>query len=235
MNKKHTEIEVIDSEIRPTKMGLNGTTITEQDALDGIDNLIDGLYETGDTAPVDATLKSLIAMQRIAGKSLAKLLWGYKQWWDATGQSQITGDTFEDRTHAIHGLNKTVLGRYVLVWDSYERNVIPDPVRARPLKDQIAIAKTLEQGYEIKPTKWKELQNAVNNNAVLEILRKIKGKAPRKSSVQIVEERDGNIVAWDSEGGRHTIGWLNVEEEKDDPVIQKALSRIRNSAGIYRR
>lgn len=230
-----TKIEIFgeDSDQSPSEMFLNGNVITEEDALEAVDGVLENLENTSDLAQVDATLKSLLGMQKISGMSLAKLLWGTKNWWVAHGMDTITGDAFEDRMDSIHRLKRIVIDRYIALWDKYETGSIPEGIRARSIKDQIAISQTIEQGYEIGTREWKKLEDASNNSEVLDILRGIKGKPPRKSMLKIYEERDGSLVGWDKEG-RHVLGWLNVDEE-DDPVIHKGLERIRNNAGILRR
>jgi hypothetical protein len=128
-----------------------------------------------------------------------------------------------------------VIERYINVWDKYEKELIPAAIRERPMKDQIAIAAAIEQGYDIPKQIWNELENASNNNDVLGIIRKLKGKPPRKSSLQIFEERDGSLVAWNGDGVRHLLGWLNSKEEEDDAAIHKGLERIRKGSGLIRR
>lgn len=219
----------------PAMMFLNGGIITEQDALDAVDKIIENLRKTSDLAPVDATLNSLLGMQNISGKSMAKLLWGTQNWWNETGQEELTGDTFEDRFYATHHLKRVVIERYINVWDKYEKELIPLVIRERPMKDQIAIAATLEQGYEIPKKVWKKLEDASNNNEVLGIIRELKGKPPRKSSLQIFEERDGSLVAWNGDSQRHVLGWLNSKEEDADPAVHKGLERIRKGSGLIRR
>lgn len=227
--KKPMSVEIYSDDVisPPTTIKMNGSKITETDVMDAVDKLLTKLNETNSMQEVDNALDSLIAMQHIAGKSLAKLLWGTKKWWDATGQGDKTGDTFDDRMHAIHGLNRTVVGRYVMLWESYDRDVLPESIRDRPLKDQIAIAKTLEQDYQITNKEWKKLETAANNGEVLDILRGVKGKSRRKNSINITEERNGDVIAWDVDGGRHILGWFNSAEENDDPIIKKGLARLR--------
>lgn len=222
-----------DSDLPPAEMFLNGNTITETDALDAVESVLRNLEKTSDLSQVDATLKSLLGMQKISGISLAKLLWGTKDWWAKNDMDKVTGDTFEDRMNGIHRLKRIVIERYIALWDKYENGSIPDEIRARNIKDQIAISQTIEQGYEIDKKGWKRLEAASNNSEVLDILRDIKGKPPRKSMLKIYEERDGTLVGWDKDG-RHVLGWLNVDEE-DKPVIHKGLERIRKNAGILRK
>lgn len=220
-----------DAEVFPTSASLNGQIITEQDALAAIDNVLNNLYETSDLAPIDATLNSLLGLQNISGKSLAKLLWGIKKWWDESNQSAITGDTFEDRMYTTHRLKRTVMDRYISLWDKYERGLIPESIQNRNLKDQIAISKTVEN-YEISDKNWQRLEHATTNNEVLEILREVKNKPAKKSSLQLREERDGNVYGWRN-GERKLVAWFNIEEE-DDPIVRDSLRRLRGEHVIRR-
>jgi hypothetical protein len=224
-----------DVDITPMSMVLNGAEINEQNILDAMDDVVDNLYQTADLSAADIAIGSLLGMQKLSGMGLAKLLWGVNKWWSETGQDGVRGDTFCDYMMATHGFKSSVVvDRYVLLWDTYENNLMPTGLRLKPLKDQIAIAQTIEQGYTITPKEWKKLEYAARNGEVLSILREIKGKAPRKNSLQLYEERDGTLVGWDAEG-RHVLGWINVQEEHDDPTIHKGLERIRKGASIIER
>lgn len=226
------DIEIYDVDVpAPAMLLLNGNVITEQDALDAVDEILENLNETSDLSGVNSTIQSLLGMQRISGKSLAKILWGTMRWWKAYGEEELTGDTFEDYIYANHGLKPITTHRYINVWDKYEMGLIPKNIQGRPLKDQIAIASTLN-GYEISKTDWKRLERANNNNEVLAILRDIKGKPPRKSSLQLYEERDGNITAWKN-GQRRHVAWFNSAEE-DDEIVREALARLRRDDVIRR-
>jgi hypothetical protein len=232
---KKLEIFHEDTDQPPAMLFLNGNIITEQDTLDAVDTILEKLNETDDLAPMDATLQSLLGVQKISGVALAKLLWGTKKWWTDRDMDRVTGDTFEDRMESMHRMKRIVVDRYISLWDKYEAGAIPEAIRARNMKDQIAISNAVEQGYEITKKIWRKLEDATNNSEVLKIIREdVKGQPPRKSSLQIFEERDGSLVAWDAEG-RHVLGWLNSKEENDDPAIHKGLERIRNGSNLMRR
>lgn len=232
---KKIEIFHEDTDQPPAMLFLNGNIITEDDTLKAVDAILERLNETDDPAPLDATLQSLLGVQKISGVALAKLLWGAKKWWTEREMDKVTGDTFEDRMDAMHRMKRIVVERYIALWDKYEVGAIPESIRARNMKDQIAISNAVGQGYEIPKKVWKKLEEATNNSEVLRIIREdVKGQPPRKASLQIFEERDGSLVAWDADG-RHVLGWLNSAEEDDDPSIHKGLERIRSAANLMRR
>ena len=230
-----TDLVDIDDAPAPQEIFINGDVLTESDVLSAVDAVLEKLKETNDIRPVDNAIRSLLGIQKFSGLSLAKLLWGWKRWWIENKWDEQSGDTFEDYVFSTHGLKKIHVDRYISVWDAYEKSAMPPQIQSRPMKDQIAIAKAIQQGYEIPKADWKKLQRAGSNNEVLAILRKVKGQPPRKSSLMIYLERDGSLVAWTSDGERHFVGYLNVGERENDPAIDKAINRLTKNSGVIER
>ena len=198
-----------------------------------MDLVLENLNKDNDLQAVDNALHVLLGMHRLSVFAIAKLVWGTKKWWIDREWDEESGDTFEDHFDATHNLKRLQLDRYVMVWD--HRDEMPKEIHTRPLKDQIAIAQALSQGFNISKEDWKKLVQAANNSEILGILRKVKGKPPRKSYLNIRMERDGSVYGWDSDGGRHYLGFLNIKEENDDEYIKKGISRITKNSGIDRR
>lgn len=219
--------------ISPTTIFVSGQAVTEAEAFDAIDTVLSELSDTNDLENVDKTEDTLLGLQRISGKALAKLLYGKHQWWIATGQDEQRNDTFEDYEITRHGLKATTVDRYITVWDKIQSGEMPKKLLGKPMRDLIPIAKALAQDYEISKDVWGRLIKATSNAEVLRIVREdIKGSKPRKSSMRLYIERDGSIVAW-KENKRYHVGFLDINS--DEKIVQKAITRIVGSTGIMKR
>lgn len=233
MDKKKKDSGLVHIDTSSSVAFINGESVTDADIYHAVDAVIEQLKETKDLQVVDGALGSLLTIQKFSIFGIAKMLHGVKHWWDDNNWDEETGDTFEDRFYSSHGLNPVIMDRYISVWEY--RSQMPEKIHSRPLKDQIAIAATLSEGYEIPKQAWRELEKADSNSAVLKILREIKGKAPRKSSMMLYLERNGNLSLVNSDGEKKFVGLLNVKEEKGDDDIRKAISRYVNNTGTIRR
>jgi hypothetical protein len=74
-------------------------------------------------------------------------------------------------------------------------------------------------------------QDTQCHRAISEIIRGIKGKAPRKSSMRIYMERDGTLNAWKGDA-KMFVGYLDIAS--DFELVKKAIERIL-SIGILRK
>jgi hypothetical protein len=219
------ELAVVEA-IPSTKLFINNTVITEQDALDTIESVINRLHKTKDLNTVDIAIDTLIGLQHISGKALAKLLWGTRQWWNKTKQE----DVFEDYLQSRHGLRPITIQRYTLVWEKMQSDLIPAKVQTRVIRDLIPIAIALDNGYEFSKNTWRKLEFANNNAEVLTILREdVRKKPPRKSSMRIYMERDGTLNVW-KDNKMSYVGYLDINNE--DENTKKSISRILTNAGI---
>jgi hypothetical protein len=225
--------ELVDIEaISPSTVFISGKAFTEQEALDAVSTVLNELESKNNINQVDVAEDTLLGLQRISGKALACLLHGKQEWWDKTGQAEKMDMEFVDYEEKRHGLKRITVERYALVWEKMKE--IPKKFQSHPMRDLIPVAKALEQGYEIEKTSWDALIKAASNAEVLHILRHdVKGKKPRKSSMQIYMERDGSLNAWEN-NEKHFVGYLNVKEEESDKVVKKAIARILG-IGVKRR
>lgn len=211
-----------------------GTGIEEKDLLSAVDNVIIQMSETGDVALADNAIGSMLTMQKVVGRPLAKILWSVSEFWKRTDREKETGDTFEDYMTSLHDISDVQLRRYVRVWKHTDNNNIPKAIQSRPMKDQIAIATMLEQGFDPSKEQWKRLEHAADNNEVLHIIRVIKKKPAKKGSLQLTLERDGSIQAW-MDDKKTFVGFLNLKDESSNGVLEKAITRIVTGAGMKRK
>lgn len=224
----------LDVGLVPVKAFVNGTTMQESDFLQAVDNVIIKVHDTNDLGIADQVVDTLMNLQHLSGRSLAKLFWSMNEFWKVKHQEEKTGDTFQDHMMARHEIKEIHLARYMRVWEFTQNNQMPKEIQKRPMKDQIAIANMLSQGFDPSKEQWKKLERAGGNADVLRIIRKIKKKPAKKGSLELKLERNGTINAW-RDGKKAFIGFLNVKEEADDLIISDAISRIVGNSGMQRR
>ena len=146
---------------------VNETIISGSDILSAIDAVLVHLEETGDLQVAENALKSLMGIEKISGMGVARLLNGVNKWWDKTGQSELTGDTFNDWAFGVStDFNRLYLQRCVSIARYQEDGVFSERIMARPIKDQQAIASHLEQGYDLDADEWEELEDATHNSQI---------------------------------------------------------------------
>lgn len=218
--------------ISPSTVFISGKAISEQDAIEAVELAINELKRTNDLETIDRAEDTLLGLQRISGKALAKLLYDKMVWWKDTEQSETRQCSFEDYESSRHGLKSVVIDRYVVVWE--RMNMFPEQFQLRPMRDLIPVAKALEQGYEIDAKMWKALIKATSNAEIVSLMRKVKGKPARKSSRRMTIERDGTIKLWLGIGHEGKfLGYLDLKSKDED--VKQAIARILNHSGILKR
>jgi hypothetical protein len=208
---------------------MDGTALTEQDVMNGIDTVLEDLWQTNNLSKALGVVSVMDKISKVSGLAKAKLLHGMDRWYSETKQEEIRGDTFVDAVEADTGTTPVTTKRYVTVWKYIDECTIPKDVQNRRMDDLIKISTVLEHGYDFSKENWKELAKASNSSDVAEILRKITGKSPRKSGMQIVIDRNGTISAYKNET-KYFVGYLEISSENE--VVQKAIRRIIDTAGI---
>lgn len=197
-----------------------------------VDHIIEQAIQHKDAYMIINKATEFIGGFRTFGLGLAKLLYKANQNWDKLDVS----DNFIDMMFEGTGLSRTTIDRYISVWEKYESNTIPPQYQERfklmPIKNQIPVAKALEQGYEISDAQWQSIITAPDNNTLLAEMRTIKNVEPRKGSLVIKMKRNGDLVAY-YQNSQTFLGWLDPNE-KNDPVLEKCIGRIIQGAGILR-
>lgn len=211
---------------------INGSALTEQDVMSAIDTVLEELNNTDNVEVADRTLKILNRIENTSGLAKAKLLYGFHEWWKLTEQEFQRDDTFWDYIEVQDQQKKTYAKRLITVWEY--QDTLPAKFKTRPVKDQIPVCQALRQEYEFGKTDWDDLVKAATNGEILDIVRRVKGKPARKSSMQLKMERDGTINCWMG-NKKHFVGFLNLKEAKTDEVISKAIERIVGNSGIVER
>lgn len=173
--------------------------------------------------------KSLVGVGRASGLALAKALYMINKNWSRYEIDDELVDVLYDGV----GLHKATIDRYIKVYAVIESGIIPDDkleaIKQRNIKDLIPISTAVTQGYEIDDKDWEELAEAPDFNSVSAKIREIKGKEPRKGSLQILLRRDGTLEAV-QDGIIDHVGYLEIHSKRDS--VQKAIERIKKHSGI---
>jgi len=174
--------------------------------------------------------RELVGIGQVTGLALAKAL--YLTWKNWENYDDVGGD-FEETIVEYVGLHKSTVQRYKRVWQMFANKKVPEEIeeqlKQRNIKDLIPIATAVDQGYEIYEEDWDDFVNASDYHEVSAKIRDIKGKPPRKHSLQIMMDSDGTLSAIRNNKFGH-VGYLAVDE--DNEVSQQAIERIKKSTGI---
>lgn len=209
---------------------VNGDSLTEQDVLSAVDMVVEDLNKTGDINKATDVLNTLNRLEDVSGKALARLLYGMYKWWLANNDKKSFQDFIESRT----SLKPVTVDRYITVEDCILSGEIPEDITVRPLRELVPIAKTLSHGHTIDHKQWERIAKAVNSSEIGDILRGIKNRPPRKSSLQIKMDRDGSLYAW-KDNKRVFIGWFDMEAYGTNETAHKAIDRMIDNSGVIKK
>lgn len=216
---KSTQLAIVD-----------GNVFTERDMYSAIDTVIDDLNTTGDLGKATHVLTVLEQIEDVSGHAKAQLLYGMWKWWEFNATANFA-DYIESHSQKTR---KVTVDRYITVQEMIETEQIPEDVATLPMRTLVPIAKTLSHGHKITRRDFDKIIKANNSREVEDILRVIKGKAARKSAMQIEWARDGSLYVW-KENKRTFLGWLDKEVYASNEVAQKAINRILDNTGIIRK
>lgn len=223
------DIEVMDDTV-DTTFFVDNKRFTTEDVLEGVDNLLAEIKETGEFEAGTNALRSMSGIARVTGWASAKLLHGMMFEWTEQGHDP---EKFTDYIKDMTFLKPLIVERYIMAWTAIQSiPQISEQLLAQPIKNGIALGSAIAQGYELTDEQLEELADAKSNQEFLSVIRDVKGKPARKSSLTIYLERDGTLKAWQSERGVF-IGDLDVKS--DDPMVKKAIERITISSGIIKK
>src|SRR3990170_2047576 len=159
--------------------------------------------------------KLLYAVSKTVGKGLARLLYEMKKNWDEYNMSE----EFDEIVFDYIGLHPDNVSRYINVSAMLAEGQVPEPYREdieqRNLRELIHVAAALKQGYEIEDKEWEKLVEAPDYNTVLKVLREdVKGKSPRKGSLQMYLDEVGSIWAW-QDNEKYFVGYLDIHAKEE--------------------
>ena len=213
-----------------TLLNVDGKVLTRQSLLNKLDDVIVNLHQSGSDNEIKKAFTAMEEVNKVSGLAKAKLLYGWGNWYGITDQANKHNEEFVDMVEGETGIKPITTRRYILAWSYIEDCTIPKEVQDRPMDDLVKIATTLDADYDITAENWKEIKRAANSAEVREILRKIKGQEPRKSSTRKVLSRNGSLDLYDSQGGKHFVG--NLEVKSDDELVQKFIRQLVQNLGV---
>lgn len=190
-------------------------------------NFAEALRAKDSTIAFDAGIK-FIQLSNLSGLALAKMTYLMHTRWAEFDDEE----PFIDKAMELWGKSRTYLERLISIWDKYEREQMPEVLMDRPIKDQQAIAKMIDQGFEPDATQWEKLEDAEDNSAVLREIRTIKGVPQPTHTRSITLKRSGDLVGYIDDQQLH-LGWLNIIDQTDENVL-KLINQIVVGGGIKR-
>lgn len=215
---------------------VDDTEIRGNDILSAIDGVIERLHRTNDLLQVENALRSLKGIEDISGMGIARLLYGVNQWWEETDQDSITNDTFIDWAESVDDtFNSTYIRRCISIYKYESNGTFSDIIKAQPIKFKQQIASHLDQGYSIDEDEWEKLEECGHVSETGAILREIKGKPPRKNTLQISLQRDGSIQLWYQDEmffGGYLTRPDGAESPKEREAIEKMISRFEKTGMV---
>ncbi len=209
---------------------VNGSALTERDMFSAIDGIVEELSQTGNIQKAVSVLNILDKIDNVTGHVKAKLLWNMQNWYKVNKPQ----DDFGDYIESTSSTKRVTVDRYVNVWQQIEDENIPKKIQSRAMRDLVPISNMLSQGFEPSKKRWDEINLCTSSSELGEVIRKVKGKKPRKSARINQMERDGSLYTWKN-NVRKWVGTLDVEGAKEDTDIAEAIEQILAGKPIIRR
>lgn len=193
--------------------------------LDQIDVYITKAIEADDPDVVFNQIKDLEAKKELIEAAKSKFLFRLDEVWDQFS----TTETLQSKAFDSLGYHTHTVERYIKLWKF--QGELPESLQSRPVRELFPVTNMLAQGYEPDGDQWEELERANGKAEIDAVIRHIKGKEPRKGSLQIYVDPDGTVYAW-MDDIREDIGYLNIRSKSS--IIQKSVERIINTAGVIK-
>lgn len=195
----------------------------QRDIFERVDVIVGEAVESGNPSSAFGAMKSLLGISQISGIAFAKFVYVMKFQWGKFNQR----DSFEASIEDNLGRGKKAVNDNYRVWEMLVSSDIPreycDKLKTMPVRCLIPIANMWKQDWEISNAQWSRLANAPDPSTIGKIIREIKGKEPKKGSLQIewmAEEKE--LTIW--KDGRPHVVYLQFDEK--DEVILAGLSRL---------
>lgn len=213
------------------------------------DKALGDSLEEGTLGIVGEALRRFRSLSQASSISAARLLHGVNyRWLDFEHED---GDTFLSWAVRETGYDRLTVIRRVCEWEFLSGGYIPQEFRdriedytVRQLDKVYSVCVTAKEDkhkgvldivpedYEIETEDWLKLSEALDDVAVGEAVREIKGKEKNSNHLSLKIDDDGVVWAYQGKSSE-TIGQLFVEKEVE--LVQKAIRRICESSGISRR
>lgn len=218
----------------------------KQRLFDVADKVLGDSLESGNLGVVEEALRRFRNLSQASSLSSARLLHGINQNWMEWEHED--GDTFIEWAVRETGYDRQTIIRRVCEWEFLTGHYIPKDYRhsfenytVRQLDKVYSICVTteenrdggylnfVEEDYEIDDNDWLKLSEAIDDMAVVEAVREIKGKEKNVNNMSLKIDPDG--VVWVYSGKSYET-CAQLFTEKDSELVKKAIRRIMKNAGI---
>lgn len=180
-----------------------------------------------------ASLEGFRSVNKDSSLAVCRILHGVNSHWDEFEHEE----TFIQEAIRKTGYSRLTIERYISVWELLTGEYIPsefrDCVQNQTMRQLVKEASlVIDQGYELEHDDWRDLSEAIDEHRVAEVSARIKGKPRNKNHMSLKIGDDGWVVAH-QEDKEENVGQLFIDSES--PLVQKAVKRILDSAGISKR
>lgn len=211
------------------------------------DKAIGDSLEEGSFDLAAGVISSYRSLSRASELGVSKVLHGVNRYWNVVPHED--GDTFFSWSVRATGFVSLTVERHISVWEMLDGGYIPEQFREQikshtvrqlfKMYSLVVVPKKnidnygfLEQDYEVDDEEWLALSEASDEKRVGEIVLKIKGKERNKNFMSLKIDERGDVFVHQN-GDSFPVGFLHVHY--DHPVVQKAIRRIMDGAGITQR
>ena len=188
--------------------------------------------KSGDDAVIVDHVRMLRRQGQVNGLSLAHTLY---LWKTNAGRFGDANDWL-DKVEAETGLSLQTIRKYTEMWAAIFEEGKVDPaiaaaLRGQPIGNLLLITPAAKEG-QLDEEKWTRLAEATSKDEVRDVIRETRGEqTSSSSSLTIRLRRDGVLEAKKGKDPFVGIGYLGVDN-RDNPTIDAAISRIIRAAGV---
>ena len=209
---------------------LDETKMDLVDLFSRVDATVDDAVREGSVEGLIGYIRNLNKFADLSGKALARLLYRIQQNWHLFIESE--SDDFKDYMAAIFDMHPHSITRLINIAKMFEEapQQYLGALERKNNNELFPVANALDQGWSLDDEDWKDYIAATTRSERLEIVRQVKGVAPRRTGIFLWLTREGELIAFHSEHERVFVG--SLELDSDNPVVQKAIARIIKQTGI---
>lgn len=209
-------------------------TPEEEKLFCDVDTVIENSILQLDPQPALEFGRNLRREGQLKGLALAKLLAKLNQNWEKFKASGMD-ERIEDVVYVSTGIAPITTRKYVRLWeDLFENPTIPDEVKTqlkgKSIKSLLLLTAAAKDGDDID---WKAVSKAESGAEIRDLVRDVRGPATSsESALFFTLDRDGTIyVRKGSEAQKTMIGKLLIGQ-MDNPIIEKAITKLVDRGGI---
>ena len=199
--------------------------------LDEVDTIIRRALEEHDPYIALRFGSDMQSSIRISGVALAKLLYELRHNWQEFG----IDDNFFDVVEGEMGVPISTADKYSRMWEVvFVESGISDAIKqrliAKPIKSLLLLPAYVSNGE----TNWDSIIGIENHNELRRFIRGERGEATSSKTALLikVDMRTGQLYAKQGDVPFAPFGLLKLDT--GNPVINKAVDRLLNSAGVMR-